>query len=269
MIKTLLSCLHVTLFPFLKWYKNTLANISFFKYKLSFRKYLFIIFLPSLPPLPLLSPVSVSDLSAVVEVVVEFDLQVDLFDLGLAVGLLVAVEDVDVPHGAVFGAEVLLHTLVHAHLHLGVERILLVHFLSLFVLPLGRPPAAAEQEARGQQGQDQQGHSGHSPAHRAAHVGVKGGGGPGLQTERLHVGAVLHLVALVIVDQRFVQRQPPAAVHQVAFGAAQLIGHRALNPGAGPRLWADHINDLQVPLVPRLHLLISHQWGKKEQHDKL
>lgn len=229
MIKTLRSCLHVTLFPFSKWYKNTLANISFFKYKLSFTKYLFIILLPppppSLPPLLLLFPVSVSDLSAVVEVVVEFDLQVDLFDLGLAVGLLVAVEDVDVPHGAVFGAEVLLHTLVHAHLHLGVERILLVHFLSLFVLPLGRPPAAAEHEARGQQGQDQQGHSGYSTAHRAAHVGVKGGGGPSLQAERLHVGAVLHLVALVIVDQRLVQCQTPAAVHQVAFGAAQLIGH--------------------------------------------
>ena len=57
----------------------------------------------------------------------QFDLQVDLFDLGLAVGLLCAVEDVDVPHGAVFGAEVLLHTLVQAHLHLRVERILLVH----------------------------------------------------------------------------------------------------------------------------------------------
>lgn len=258
MIKTLRSCLHVTLFPFSKWYKNTLTNISFLKYKLSFRKYLFFFFI-LLPPLPLslLFPVSVSDLSAVVEVVVEFDLQVDLFDLGPAVGLLVAVEDVDVPHGAVFGAEVLLHTLVHAHLHLGVERILLVHFLSLLALLFGRPTAAAEQEAGGQQDQHQQGQGGYSPAHRAAHVGVKGGRGPRLQTERLHIGAVLHLVALVVVDQRLIQRQTPAAVNQVAFGAAQLIGHRALNPGAGPRLWADHINDLQVPLVPRLHLLIN------------
>lgn len=95
----------------------------------------------------------------------QFDLQVDLFDLGLAVGLLVAVEDVDVPHGAVFGAEVLLHTLVQAHLHLGVERILLVHFRRLLALLLRRPSAAAEQEAGGQQDQDQQGHGGHSPTH--------------------------------------------------------------------------------------------------------
>ncbi len=215
MIKSLHSCLHVTLFPFSKWYKNTLTNISLFKYKLSFRKYRFLFYflLPSFSLLLLLLPVSVSDLSAVVEVVVEFHLQVDLFHLGLAVGLLVAVEDVDVPHGAVLGAEVLLHTLVHAHLHLGVERVLLVHFLSLLGLLLGRTAAAAEQEAGGQQDQDQQGHCGHSSAHRAAHVGVKGGGGPCLQTERLHVGAVLHLVALVVIDQRLVQRQTPAAVH--------------------------------------------------------
>lgn len=189
----------------------------------------------------------------------EFDLQVDLLDLGLAARLLVAVEDVDVSHCAVFGAEVLLHTLVHAHLHLGVERILLVDFLSLLALLLGRPSAAAEQEAGGQQDQDQQGDGGHAPAHRAAHVGVEGGGGPGLQAERLHVGAVLHLVALVVVDQRLVQRQTPAAVHQVAFRTAQLIGDRALNPGAGPRLRADHINHLQVPLVPRLHLSINRE----------
>lgn len=75
----------------------------------------------------------------------EFDLQVDLFDLGLAVGVLVAVEDVDVSHVALFGAEVLLHTLVQAHLHLGVERVLLVHFLGLLALLLGRPSAAADQ----------------------------------------------------------------------------------------------------------------------------
>lgn len=144
MIKMLRSSLHVTHFPFSKWYKNTLTNISFLKYKLSFRKYLFFNFTsPSLSSSPPLL-VSVSDLSAVIKVVVEFDLQIDLFDLGLAIGLLVAVEDVDVPHGAVFGAEVLLHTLVHTHLHLGVERILLVHFLSLLALLLGRPSAAAE-----------------------------------------------------------------------------------------------------------------------------
>lgn len=189
----------------------------------------------------------------------EFDLQVDLFDLGLAVGLLVAVEDVDVPHRAVFGAEVLLHTFVHAHLHLGVERILLVDFRCLLALLLGRPPAAAEQEAGGEQDQDQQGHGGYASAHRAAHVGVEGGRGTGLQVERLHVGAVLHLVALVVVDERLVESQPPAAIHQVAFGAAQLIGHRALDPRAGPRLRADHINDLQVPLVSRLHLSINTQ----------
>lgn len=186
----------------------------------------------------------------------EFHLQVDLFDLGLAVGLLVAV-DVDVPHGAVFGAEVLLHALVQAHLHLGVERILLVHFGRLLVLLLGRSVAAAEQEAGGQQHQDQQGDGGHASAHRAAHVCVEGAGGPGLQAERLHVGAVLHLVALVVVDQRLVQGQTPAAVHQVAFRTAQLVGDRALDPGAGARLWTDHINDLQVPLMPRLHLSIN------------
>lgn len=134
MIQTLRTCLHVKLFPFSKWYKNTLTNLSFLKYKLSFRKYLIYILLP---PLPLLFLVSVSDLSAVVEVVVEFDFQVDLFYLGFAVGVLVAVQDVDVSHRAVFGAEVLLHTLVHAHLHLGVERILLVHFLGLLALLLG------------------------------------------------------------------------------------------------------------------------------------
>lgn len=190
----------------------------------------------------------------------EFDLQVDLFDLGFAVGLLVAVEDVDVPHRAVFGAEVLLHALVHAHLHLGVERVLLVHLRSLLALLLGRPSAAAEQEAGGQQDQDQQGDGGHAPAHRAAHMGVEGGRGPGLQAERLHVGAVLHLVAFVVVDERLVERQAPAAVHQVAFGPAQLIRHRALDPGTGPRLWANHINHLQVPLMPRLHL--SREGGK-------
>lgn len=154
----------------------------------------------------------------------EFDLQVDLFDLGLAVGVLVAV-DVDVSDRAVFGAEVLLHTLVHAHLHLGVERILLQYFLSLLALPRCRAAAVAEQEADGQQDQDEQGDGRHAPAHRAAHVGIEGGGGPGLQAERLHVGAVLHLVALVVVDQRLVERQLPAAVHQVTFRAAQLVGH--------------------------------------------
>ena len=56
-------------------------------------------------------------------------------------------------------------------------------------------------------------------------MGVKGGGGPGLQAERFHVGAVLHLVALIVIYQRLVQRQTPAAVYQVTFGAAQLIGH--------------------------------------------
>lgn len=111
-----------------------------------------------LPSLSLLFPVSVSDLRAVIEVVVEFD-------LGLAVGLLVAVEDVDVPHGAVLGAEVLLQALVHAHLHLGVERILLVHFRRLLAPLLGRPSAAAEQEAGGQQDQHQQGHGGYPPTH--------------------------------------------------------------------------------------------------------
>lgn len=95
----------------------------------------------------------------------EFDFQVDLFDLRFAVGLLVAVEDVDVPHGAVFGAEVLLHTLVHAHLHLGVERILLIGFLSLLALLLRRPSATAEQEAGGQQNQHQQSQNRNSPSH--------------------------------------------------------------------------------------------------------
>lgn len=164
----------------------------------------------------------------------EFDLQVDLFHLGLAVGLLVAVQDVDVSHCAVFGAEVLLHALVHAHFHFSVERILLVDFLGLLALPLGRSLAAAEQEAGGEQDQDQQGDGGHPPAHRAAHVCVESGGGPGLQAQRLHVGAVLHLVALVVVDKRLVECQPPASIHQVPFGAAQLVGDRALNPGAGP-----------------------------------
>lgn len=131
----------------------------------------------------------------------EFDLQVDLFDLGLAVGLLVAVEDIDVSHGAVFGAEVLLQTLVHAHLHLGVEWILLIHFLRLLALLLGRPLAAAEQEAGGQQDQRQQGNGGNSPAHRTAHMSIKGGRGPCHQLERLHIGAILDLVTLVVVDQ--------------------------------------------------------------------
>lgn len=92
-------------------------------------------------------------------------------------------------------------------------------------------------------------------------MGVEGGGGPGLQAERLHVGAVLHLVALVVVDQRLVQRQAPAAIHQVTFRTAQLICQRALNPGAGAGLRADDINDLQVPLVPRLYLSIN---GERE-----
>lgn len=113
----------------------------------------------------------------------EFDLQVDLFDLGLAAGLLVAVQDVDVSHRAVRGAEVLLHALVHAYLHLGVQRILLVGFRCLLLALLGRASAAAEQEAGGQQDQDQQGDGGHTPTHRAAHVCVKSGGRPGLQAE--------------------------------------------------------------------------------------
>lgn len=163
----MLRCRLRIILPFSTWYKNTLT-----KYKLSFRKYLFFLFV-----------VSVSDLSAVVKVVVQFDLQVDLLDLGFVAGLLVAVEDVDVSHRAVFGAEVLLHALVQAHFHLSVERILLVHFLSLLALLHGRSPAAAEQEAGGQQDQDQQGDGGHPPAHRAAHVCVEGGGGCGLQAE--------------------------------------------------------------------------------------
>lgn len=192
----------------------------------------------------------------------EFDLQVDLFDLGLAVGLLVAVQDVDVSHRAVLGAEVLLHTLVHAHLHFGVERILLVDFwFLLLALLLGQPSAAAEQEAGGQQDQDQQGDGGHTSPHGAAHVSVKGGGGPGFQVERLHVGAVLYLISFVVVDERLVKRQPAAAIHQVTFRTAELIRHRALNPGVGPRLGADHINYLQVPLVPRLHLSIPRKRG--------
>lgn len=187
----------------------------------------------------------------------EFDFQVDLFDLGLAVGLLVAVEDVGVPHGAVFGAEVLLHALVHAHLHLGVERELLVRLLGLLTLLLRRALAAAEQEAGGQQDQHQQREDRDPASHRAPHVGVEGGCWFRLQTERLHVGAVLHLVALVVVDQGLVQGQAPVPVHQVPFGAAQLVGQRTLDPGAGPRLRADDVNDLQVPLMPRFHLSIS------------
>lgn len=187
----------------------------------------------------------------------EFDLQVDLFDLGPTIRLLVAVEDVEVPHIAVFGAEVLLQTLVHAHLHLGVERVLLVHFLSLLALLLGGTSAAAEQKAGGQQDQHQQRHSCYSPTHRAAHMGVKCGRRPRLQTKGLHIGTVLHLVALIVIDQRLIQRQTSAAVYKVTFGAAQLIGHRALNPGAGPGLWTDHINDLQVPLVSCLYLSIN------------
>lgn len=200
---------------------------KFLKYKLSFRKYLYF-------RSEKLLPLGVSHLSAVVEVVMEFDLQVDLFDLGLAVGVLVAVEDVDVSHRAVFAAEVLLHALVHAHFHFSVERILLVHLLGLLALPLGRSSAAAEQEAGGEQDQDQQDDGGDPPAHRAAHVGVESSGGSGLQAQRLHVGAVLHLVALVVVDERLVERQPPAAIHQVTFGAAQGVGDGALDPGAGP-----------------------------------
>lgn len=88
-------------------------------------------------------------------------------------------------------------------------------------------------------------------------MGIEGGGGLRLQMERLHVGAVLHLAALVVVDQGLVQHQTSVPVHQVPFGAAQLIGRRTLDPGAGSRLWADDINDLEVPLMPRLHLSIS------------
>lgn len=71
-----------------------------------------------------------SDLGAVVQVVVQLDLQVDLFHFGFLVAV-----DVDVSHRAVLTAEVLLHTLVHAHLHLSVEGILLASLLG--VLPLG------------------------------------------------------------------------------------------------------------------------------------
>lgn len=169
----------------------------------------------------------------------------------MSAGVLV---DVDVPHRAVLAAEVLLHTLVHAHLHLGVEGILLVGFLG--ALALGGVAAAAEQETGSQQGQDQQRDGCHSPAHRAAQVGVEGGRGELLQVERLHVGAVLHLVALIVVDEGLVQHQPPAAVYQVTFRAAQQRGHGALNSGIGVRLWADHVDHLQVPLVPRLHLSV-------------
>jgi len=193
-----------------------------------------------------------------VEVVVDFDLQVDLLDLGL-------VQHVDVPHGALPAAELLLHALVQAHLHLGVERVLLGRRRRrCFLRRL--PPAAPRQEAGGeQQRQRQQDDGGHAPAHLATHVGVEGGGGGrrggGLQAERLHVGAVLHLVALVVVDQRLVQRQAAAAVHQVAPGAAQQVGggRRALDPGSGARLGADDVDHLQVPLVPRLHLSINRE----------
>lgn len=79
-----------------------------------------------------------SDLGAVVvEVVVELDLQVDLLDFCPSVDLCVSVDlgvdvvvvavDVDVPDGAVFGAEVLLQGPLQTHLYFGVQRELLRH----------------------------------------------------------------------------------------------------------------------------------------------
>lgn len=118
----------------------------------------------------------------------------------------------------------------------------------------GLPVAPPEEEAGGQRGQDQEGQSGHPAPHRAAHVGVEGSAGPALQTQGLHVGAVLHLVALVVVDERLVQCQAPAAVHQVALGPTRLGGERTLDPQAGPRLRTNDVDHLQVPLVTRLHL---------------
>lgn len=87
------------------------------------------------------------DLSAVAEVVVEFDLQIDLFDL--CFGVLVSVQDVDISHGAVFGAKVLLHAFVQADLHFSVEWIFLVHFRRLILLLLCRVSAASENKAGG------------------------------------------------------------------------------------------------------------------------
>lgn len=66
-------------------------------------------------------PLRRSDFSAVVQVVVEFDLQIDLFDLHAIdlVSLRILVEEVDVPYGAVLAVKVLLQTF-DTNFHLGV-----------------------------------------------------------------------------------------------------------------------------------------------------
>lgn len=87
-----------------------------------------------------------SDFSAVIQVVVEFDLQIDLFDLDPIdlVGLGVLVEDVDVSYRAVLAVEVFLQTF-YAHLHLRVQRIILHYLLRpLFYNPAALPDNETE-----------------------------------------------------------------------------------------------------------------------------
>lgn len=88
-----------------------------------------------------------SDFSAVIQVVVQFDLQIDLFDLDPIdlVGLWVLVEDVDVSYRAVLAVKVFLQTF-YTDLHLCVQRIIL-HCLHR---PLFYNPAAlSDNEAEG------------------------------------------------------------------------------------------------------------------------
>lgn len=190
----------------------------------------------------------------------KLDLQVDLLDLGAVhlVGLGALVENVDVPVDVPLAVEVLLQPL-DAHLHLGVEGVLLGHVLRWLLLLAGTV-ALPEHEAGGQQHKDQQGDGGHAAPDGAAHLRVQGGRGLHVQPERLHVGAVLHLVALVVVDEGLVQCEVARPVHQVPAAALQLIRQRALDPWAGAGLRSNHVDDLEVPLVSCLHLQNHKLW---------
>lgn len=67
--------------------------------------------------------IQLSDLCAIIQVVVKFDLQVDLLDLDTVdfASLLVFIEDVDICHSAVFVVEVLLSFCIcREDLHFGV-----------------------------------------------------------------------------------------------------------------------------------------------------
>lgn len=181
-----------------------------------------------------------SDFSAVVEVVVQFALQVDPLDLDPVdlVRLITLAEQVDVA----LAVQVLLGAL---DVHLGVQRVLL---RSRFPRRASPAPTFDEQDVGGGEQHQEREHGGQAAPHRASGVPVEGAGSLGFQAQGLHVGSVFYLFALVVVDERLVEGGRGGRL------ASQGQTGRTAHPGAGERVRPDDVDHLEVPLMPRFHL---------------